>query len=440
MNSGVSRPEKGSVLFPKALFVLSALPRSAVSVSGVTEGREAVSGSVSSLLLVTDELAARGHEIGILVMSGQTVQDTRARVFSSVRDAKNWVDSGSVVWCSSGDTATLERLNQEGLTPWMWAHVSTGLAPLEWLDNQRIRGIIVVSDAQRLPLLHSRAWRKIGRIYNPLNPCYCVPDGSTGGRYTSRNVVFAGYMGENKGAHLVLQLWPEVRSRIPHAVLTMAGSARLYDQRRPTGKYGVAAPEFEERYISPLVQRFGSLESAGIQLLGLLAPSEIRGIYQRSALGVVNLNWDSYSETFCCTAAEMLAVGLPVFSFATGALPETIGSTGGAVLMKRQNLGEAGETIAHLLQRPDTLERLGSMGRKYVQSQYGLRRVVDNWERILAATPESLYRLTGSWAAGRDVRYWVETSCGRLGCGRALELGISSAKRLLRSSRNHQVV
>ena len=52
-------------------------------------------------------------------------------------------------------------------------------------------------------------------------------------------------------------------------------------------------------------------------------------MFNEASLGFINFNWDSFTETFCCAAMEILATELPVFSYAAGALPETLGQTGG---------------------------------------------------------------------------------------------------------------
>jgi len=312
----------------------------------------------------------------------------------------------------------------------MWTQVPVSDSSTCLLEKGDIAGLIVVSDLTRLPHLHSRAHRRLGRVYNPLNPFFARPLRSDAARYRSLNVAFAGYMGESKGAHRVLQLWPYVREALPGATLAMAGSHKLYADSCRAGEFGVAAPEFEECYVRPLVDQFGSLECAGIEFTGLLSPGSLRGLYQRSALGFVNFNWDAFTETFCCVATEMLATQLPVFSFAAGALPETIGQSGGAVLCDHPDPERAASVVVDLLKDPQRLQRLGEAGRRYVTSRYDLDRIADCWERLLAGNQADLERASGEWGYRRGVRYWVERTASRLGAGRAL----ACAKSILKSA------
>jgi hypothetical protein len=85
----------------------------------------------------------------------------------------------------------------------------------------------------------------------------------------------------------------------------------------------------------------------------------LRERYFGAALGIVNCNWTIATETFCCAGVEMLATGTPVFSFARGVLPESLGRTGGAVLAPRPDLDRA----ADLHNDPARLRAMGTAGR-----------------------------------------------------------------------------
>jgi hypothetical protein len=417
----------------RILFVMSSLPRPELSVRGLVEGRESASGSVSSFLLVVNGLAERGHEVGLLILSGQRLTDSRARAFSNLDAALAWRGpSDPVVWCSWGDGSTADALFSAGIRPWMWTQVHVEARWLRLLESGGLEGIVTVSDDPRLPLLRSSSHHRIGRVYNPLNPYFAERIGPAEARYESARVVFAGHLGPTKGAHLVLRMWPEVRERMPNATLTVAGSARLYGADRPVGPFGVASPAFEADNLQPLADRFGSLDAAGIRLVGLLSPSELRELYFSSSLGLVNFNWHDATETFCCAAVEMLATGLPVLSFARGALPETIGRTGGAILLNRPDLGPAAAEVAALLRSPGRLRALGGRGAAAVRAAYDLDHIVGRWESLLSAGPGRLDRESGRWQQRRGFRYLIERAAGRLGVGRDLEAAIAATRRILR--------
>lgn len=416
---------------PRVLFFLPSLPRDTVSVRGLREGSEATSGSHSSSLLIADGLAARGHSVGVFIHGGQKLTGSAVQVFDNLAQGLVWSGrSGKVVWCSWGDEGSLASLRAAATPPLMWVH--TGVIPgfLRLLEQGQIAGLITVSDSARLPSLHSSHYRRIGRAYNPLGSFFAAaPKRSTAPR-SSPQLVFAGYLGESKGAHRVLQLWPQVREQLPEATLVLAGSGRLYGDRRPLGPLSVAEPDFEARYLRPLVERFGSLAASGVTLAGLLSPRALRDLYRESTLGLANLNWDGDTETFCCSAVEMLASSLPVFGVARGALPETIGHSGGAFLAQTPDLRASAGEVARLLRAPDRLAAAGRAGRQYVLARYSLERSLEHWEKLLASDPQQLHARTGRWAGPRGVRFWAEAACGRLQAGRGLEACMSAVRTL----------
>lgn len=422
-----------SVIDAPTLFVLAALPHSSISVRGIAEGRESIDGTRGSMMLVADGLARRGRPVGVVVLDGGSLVDTSIRTFHELAPAMVWARGGPVVWCSWGDHKTLHLFENSGVRPLMWLHTHIEPEPIQFLKSGKIRGLVVVSDFCRLPFLHVSCHGRIGRVHNPLNPFFCDSGVAGDDRYRSRRVAFAGFMGETKGTHRVLGAWYRVRELLPDATLTIAGSARLYGRDRSLGPLGLAAPQFEKSFVLPLIERYGSLESSGIELAGLLPASKLLDLYHESALGVVNPNWSGSTETFCCSGVEMLAAGTPVIGVARGALPETLGPSGGAVLVSRPDLTGLADAIVELLQRPERLNSLAEAGRAFVRSHYSLERIIDHWERILAGPADDLSRLSGPWEyRGRHARYVAETLCGKLGLGQTLELGLAVVRRIAR--------
>lgn len=404
----------------KTLFILPALPRSSVSVRGVFQGTEALSGTHSSTLMVAERLAQRGHEIGMMIIDGQHLIDTALSCFTNLSSALEWVDGGRIILCSADNARVLSMLVRAGVRPWSWLQVPISKTIKHDIENGVIEGLIVVSDTCRLPVLHSTAHQCIGRIYNSLNPFFMNSE-PCNARFSSKQAVFAGYLGETKGAHHLLKTWLSVRAIEPQATLVLAGSTRLYNSNRNTGSLGVAASSFEQQYVLPIIEKFGSLERAGITLAGLLTPQELRKLYSESAMGIVNLNWDSYTETFCCSAVEMLATGLPVLSVSAGALPETIGRSGGAALLSSSNDVLIARKIADLLNSPERLAEMGNNGRDWVLNNYHLDRIVDHWEQVLSADCKQLDKLSGTWQGKKGMRYWIERLAGRMGCGKLFD-------------------
>ncbi|HSV44002.1 MAG TPA: glycosyltransferase, partial [Candidatus Bathyarchaeia archaeon] len=135
-------------------------------------------------------------------------------------------------------------------------------------------------------------------------------------------------------------------------------------------------------------------------------------------------------ETFCCSAVEMMATGLPVLSVARGALPETIGPSGGAVLVNSPDDDFIAKEMADLLNAPERLMRMGKNGRDWVTEHYELDHIVDCWEQMLLAGPYKLDNVSGRWQGPKGMRYWIERLIGRTGCGKIFDIFLWLARRV----------
>lgn len=404
----------------RCLFVIRALPRARVSVAAVLAGDEALSGTHMATVLAAEGLARRGFEIGLHVVHGQQLVDKSFDTFTDLPSAATWIGRDPTVWASYGDYPILERLRASGLKPIIWAHLPLTVSDKRALQSGGATGVIGVSDSVRTPLLRMREHRSVGRIYNPLAPFFILPSDSDSNRYATRTVVYVGSGGVLKGLHHVLAMWRFVRRADPSAKLLLAGTGKLYGEERSLGLHGISSPDFESRYVAPLADEFGSLHAAGVEPLGLLTPRELRGEYQRASLGVVNMNWNENEETFCCTAVEMLATGLPVFSVPRGALPETIGRSGGAFLTRRQEPSAAAEDFCTLLSNPGHLASMGATGRAFVRTEYAWERVLDQWARLVDRDGE-VSVINGPWRGPVTPRYYLERSAGLMKAGWLLD-------------------
>lgn len=420
-------------MLKRCLFVLRDLPRPKVSVAGMLRGEEALSGTHSSALLIAEGLARRGHQVGICVLHGQQVTDSSAQIFSTLDAAAHWLESDTAIWVNYGDDPTLDRLNAAGIKPVIWVHVSVSPTNRAWLESGRVRGIVTVSDTARMSMLRSSSRRSVGRVYNPLMPSFRSPDSPRQDRYERHLAVFTGAAGVTKGLHRLLEMWAYVREADSSAKLVVVGTGQLYGEQRKLGSFGLASADFESRYVAPLVKRFGSLAGAGIELAGLMGPRDLQQLYAGASVGVVNMNRGEYTETFCCAAVEMLATGLPVFSVARGALPETIGRTGGAFLTTNADPQRAAVEFNELLSDSKRLREMGAAGARAMGELYGWEAIVAQWERLLDEGG-NISALSGAWRGPKSVRFWLEYGTGRLGTPWVLDLAAAGLRRIRRGS------
>ena len=225
----------------------------------------------------------------------------------------------------------------------------------------------------------------------------------------------------------MFQCWRHVRQTLPIAQLVVAGSAKLYRHDAQVGPLGVAIPEFEQRHVDPLALEFGSLEKAGVHLVGLLSPIELRSLYHRSSLGVINLNTYSATESFSCSGVEMAACGLTVFSMASSALPETVGFTGDAVLVAQP--AQLAQAFVDALNRPNDPMRVEAQ-RQQFRDRYRLGRfwIVGKSYWLHPRIGISIWPALGS--NKKNFKYVVKKMLARIHAGWALDRLLELRSRL----------
>lgn len=415
----------------KILFIIPRLPDDEVSFTSVCKGLKGVSGTIGTILQVMDGLFNRGYDVEAWIVSKQCLIDTNIYQYTDEKMAIEAGQSSIVVQCMWDNDEILAKLNHGGITPWLWTHVPLTHQVLDHLNNRRLDTVIVVSDTTRLPSIHTRRHYAVERIYNPLNKLWLDED-SFLPRYNSKQIVSAGFLGESKGVHRILQTWPLIKRKVADATLFIIGGLHLYRQNIEFGNLGISTPDFEKKYLLPIIDEFGSFDDAGIKFPGILSPSEIRDLYLRSTLGFVNFNTREFTETFCCTAIEMLATGLPILSVAAGALPETVGRSGGACLVLNYDPQIMAKKAIDLLNDSKQLELMGQKGKDFVKKEYELNNIIDDWEYLMSSPLQNKRKLNKTWNGPQNWRYYIGTALGQIGAGDWLHLLLKKV-----FSRNH---
>ncbi len=117
-----------------------------------------------------------------------------------------------------------------------------------------------------------------------------------------------------------------------------------------------------------------------LEIVGRVETSELVRRYRRATLVVV----PSLYEGFGLPAVEAMACGTPVVASAAGAVPEVMRAGGGGVLVPKGDAAALAQTIASVLDQPETRRRLGADGRDGVVAAY-------SWDHIAVRTAD-VYR------------------------------------------------
>lgn len=191
-------------------------------------------------------------------------------------------------------------------------------------------------------------------------------------------VCYIGDLRPLKGFHKLAQIWPEIERRVPNAKLYVIGSGQLYDRSEKLGDYGIATKEYEAQFIKYITDDSGEVKK-NIHFFGNLAHDEKINVISQSKVGVVNPI--AKDETFCISAVEFQALGVPVVSKKNYGLLNTVknGETGILINNDEQLI----KTIVKLLEDNQFSRNLGKNGVTYVDENFNIFDICSRWKEVL---------------------------------------------------------
>jgi len=174
-------------------------------------------------------------------------------------------------------------------------------------------------------------------------------------RDTEECAVFAGTLSRLKGVDVLLEAWPEVRSRRPDAQLVLAG---------PAGDVGVPP-------------------TAGVVVAGTVSRQEIRQLLDRGRVAVL----PSRAEVLPMFLLEAMASARPVIATPVGDVAWLIGSDG--QLVPAGNAPALAEAMTKLLEDPDAAAAAGDRLRDRAERNFAPATVGRHLEMVydMVVTP-----------------------------------------------------
>jgi len=82
----------------------------------------------------------------------------------------------------------------------------------------------------------------------------------------------------------------------------------------------------------------------------------------------------SLEEVFGMVAAESLACGTPVVAYATGGIPEVLGSEACGILVPTGDIAALADAVGRLLSSPETARKMGRAGARRAAERFSVRR------------------------------------------------------------------
>lgn len=178
-------------------------------------------------------------------------------------------------------------------------------------------------------------------------------------------IMYAGRLSPQKGISALLRSTPAVIRQYKNVAYIIAG-------------------DYEGNTYAPLLIMFANNHpqlKGKIRFIGRQSRQKLAMIYQLADIAVV----PSLCETFGYAAAEAMAAGVPVIATEVGGLPEVLdhGKCGLLVPLLKQesaedvNIDMLSSAQLELLTNSEYARKLGLAGRKKVESEFGLPRMID---------------------------------------------------------------
>ncbi|MBE9032590.1 glycosyltransferase [filamentous cyanobacterium LEGE 11480] len=165
-------------------------------------------------------------------------------------------------------------------------------------------------------------------------------------------VLFTGRLVEKKGCEYLLRAMADVQRILPQVKLVVIGDGRL-----------------RESLENMASQTLGNYEFLGAQPVSVVQSWMARA----QVFCVPSVTADcGDAETFGMVFAEAQAMGLPVVSFASGGIPESVAHGETGFLVAERDWQGLAQHILDLLQNPQLWHRLSYQGPEYVRRNFDL--------------------------------------------------------------------
>ena len=172
-------------------------------------------------------------------------------------------------------------------------------------------------------------------------------------------LLWAGRCVPEKGADVALDAFASVRRLRPDVRMRFAGDG----------------PELE-----PLRARADMLGlDEAVDFAGWVEPDRVPGLMNEATIVLVSSRWH---EPFGLVALEAAQMSRPVIASRVGGLPEVVAEGETGLLVPRDDPAALAEAIEVLLSDRALAVSLGAAGRERARRDFGLKRMIDDYERL----------------------------------------------------------
>lgn len=204
------------------------------------------------------------------------------------------------------------------------------------------------------------AAKKIHIIHNGADHLPDVPR-NVGGNARPLRILFVGRLVEDKGVHLLIKSFKEVKKAIPNVELRIVGSA-AFGSQKPTN------------YTQSLKELASPLENS-IHFTGPIAHDRIVNEYQNADIFACPSIWN---DPFPLVSIEALASGLAIVASNRGGIPEALEDAG--ILFDPTSSTELTNALILLASNCEMREQYSRMAKKRFRDNFTWEQIGQKWE------------------------------------------------------------
>ncbi|PWC78145.1 glycosyltransferase family 4 protein [Azospirillum sp. TSH64] len=282
---------------------------------------EGMGGIASSLIYLSDCLAAEGHEVMLAIGSGQDARHSGVKVVDCTKiTAGDLTGTDAVIVSNNADNVTAVKRFVPSVPVFLWVHIQHDVwfhdlkCLAHYLDTDHARsadGIVFVSEWQKRVFLEkfrdTIPAERCHVIRNACNPFVLRRHHDEAGLFAAKRAALevAYVSAPTRGLETLLKLWPEVRAKCPAATLTVYSGQSIY---------GVAQAD------DPIHRLLSGMTMEGVDYRGPLSHARLT---ERLLNTAVVAYPTAFEETSGIAPIEALAAGCSLVCTDRGALPES---------------------------------------------------------------------------------------------------------------------
>ena len=299
-------------------------------------------------------------------------------IFDVINKAKDIEADILIIRTREYDQSVYDLIDELKLKTITWSHNFENYNTLKYLTKcEYVKRNICVSKQQYHRLYDHEIFNKSTMIYNALDFSNYF---KTNKDYINQEniVCYVGAIKPTKSFHILAKNWRNIVKKVPDAKLVVIGGGNLYDENARLGKYGIAEENYENSFINYIIDEDNKIIDS-IKFLGVLGEDKKINVMSNAKVGIVNPI--AKDETFCISAVEFQALGIPVVGRKRFGLLDTVDDNKSGLLFKTEK--QMVNSIIHLLKNNEECKAKGTYGKKFVAKKFDINDICKSWRQLI---------------------------------------------------------